>query len=191
MRTGLSVPVILAFLLFSAAAVQAASPKGTYGGSGGLACLVAPGGFNANLQPLDPAVSWSTSNSHTNIFVLEGGGHGTLQSFETFVTPPPTPGFPPSASSSHGTGTVTYTIDKKNSAILLTISDLKGTVDAGPRAGQTFTVDSFGVAGFFSKTGKFVELSTETPTVETVTYSDGTTLKRLCHRNTVIVNQND
>jgi hypothetical protein len=162
-------------------------PVGTYRGAGELACLVAPAGFNSVFQPNVPTESWSASNSHQSVFVFNGDGTGTLRSEETGITPPPTPGFVPSASSSESKGSFTYStgFDGK---ISIFVKSVTGKVLTGPRKGQTFTTGGYALKGFSNETGNTVALSTTAPAVETITYSNGQSFPRICHRSTALQN---
>ena len=169
---------------------QAGQPQGNYGGTGSLVCLYAPDGFNPDQTPVNPHNIWSASNSHGTVLTLNGDGTGTLTSFETSLDVPPIPSFPANASSSKSSAAITYTIGgKANDVLFLSVANLAGQVTSGPRTGQTFTVDAFNVAGFFSKSAKFFGLITLSPSVETITYSDGSSFSRICHRNTQFVSQ--
>src|SRR5580700_10566277 len=101
---------VSAIVMIWAASAAADSPKlkGAYGFTGTAACLVAPGstgttsgppGFNASLQTLDGANSFSHSFSVEGIRTFNGDGTGTVKGTSVGITPRPTPGFPPSAGS--------------------------------------------------------------------------------------------
>jgi hypothetical protein len=74
----------------------------------------------------------------------------------------------------------------------VTSTGITGTVTAGPRSTptkQTFTITGFPtVTGQISNNGSTLTLATLTPTIETITYSNGDVVKRICHRSRILIN---
>jgi hypothetical protein len=95
-------------MIYSANAIADSHLKGTYGFTGSDVCLVATGGFNANLQAL--GTTNSSSGSDAGIRTFNGNGTGTFTNRDTSVTVPPTVGFLPDAGSSEGSASFTYTV---------------------------------------------------------------------------------
>jgi hypothetical protein len=160
--------------------------------TGTTACLVSPGGFNpATLQALNSQFAFSTSSSTLGIQTFHGDGTGTVTATDVSITVPPTPGFVPSAASDTASYSFTYTI-KSNGGFTVDLvpGSFGGNVTTGPRAGQTFTVNLPQLAGFVgvpSINPATLILASLQPTVETITYSNGDTFPRICHRSRVLI----
>jgi hypothetical protein len=194
---------------------QAAPPslKGSYGFTGTLACLFAPGevigttplpnptpgvvlpnaGFNANLEPIAIGTSFSNSNSILGIRTFNGDGTGKVTATEVSIVPRPTPGptgfphFPPSASSATINYSFTYSFNADGSFTATVVAgSFSGTFTAGPRFNQTFTVDIPPLVGIPSANSQTIVLSHVAATVETVTFSNGDVWPRICHRSRVL-----
>lgn len=188
---------VAAVLVGWAATAQADSPRlrGEYGFTGTAACLHAPGGFNGNLQaiavgpPPNPSQAYSHSFSVEGIRKFNGNGTGTVNATMVSILPPPTPtGVPPSASSATFSFSFTYTVSADGTlTTALAPGSFAGMFVAGPRNGQTFTIDTLPLTGLVSNDGKSLILASVVPTVETVTYANGDTEKRICHRSRVFI----
>jgi hypothetical protein len=159
--------------------------KGTFGFTGSDACLYSPAGFNARLQPLGP--NWSSSNAVEGIRTFNGNGTGTVQNASMGITVPPTPGFPPSASSSKGSLSFTFTVNPDGTFTTNNVPGTNvGTILTGPRSGQTFTLENVPAGtGLISDNGKTLVAATLTPGVETQVFSNGDIEHRICHRSRV------
>jgi hypothetical protein len=188
--------------------------KGAYGFTGTAACLVAPGnsggptpttppdppgppGFNpVTLQPLNNGSSFSHSFSVVGIRTFNGDGNGTVKGTFVGVTVRPTPGpppanpaFPASADGGEFSFSFTYTVDGNGgwTATMVPGSYLE-TFTAGPRTGQTATVDAIPpITGMISQDGKTLVAAHTTPIVETKTYSNGDVWPAICHRSRVFI----
>ena len=130
---------------------------------------LANSGFNANLQPNDslpapasPSQNFSRSFSVEGIRTFNGDGTGTVKATAVGITVRPTPGpngfphFPPSANSADFSFSFTYTVNGDGSwtsdMVPATFSE---TFTAGPRTGQTATVDALPqLTGMISQDGK-------------------------------------
>lgn len=194
MRHTLIAGAISAALLTWAPGASAAPPhlKGRYAVTGTGACLVAPPGFNANLTPKSDTNGvfhfFSNSNSVLAVRTYNGDGTGKAEGSQVRITPPPTVGMPfgPSASSSTFSFSFTYSVNANG--ILTTDmvpGTFLGTILAGPRTGQTFTVDKLSFMGLVSGDKKVLDVATVTPEVATVTYSNGDVWQEICHRSRV------
>ena len=162
--------------------------KGTYGFTGSDACLYASGGFNASLQALGTTCSSSSSDAGIRIFNGNSKGTGTFTNRSTSITPPPTVGFLPSAGSSEGSASFTYTVSGDTYTSQNVPGTDTGTVLTGPRKGQTFKLEGVPAAtGLISADGHTLVTSILTPGVETITYSNGDIELRICHRSRVYI----
>jgi hypothetical protein len=186
--------------------------NGQYAFTGTAACLSAPGssmsppspgnttpntdsGFDTTLQPLNVAKSFSFSNSVEGVRTFKFDGTGTVNATELSITVPPTPGppkapvFPPSASSSTLSYSFTYAFNPDGTFTATVVAgSFMGTVQTGPRTGQTFTVANFPqLVGRVAQTGASLTLATQVPTVDTVTFSNGDVWPRICHRSRVLL----
>jgi hypothetical protein len=164
--------------------------KGNYAVVGNLACLISPGGFNPTLQAINPASSYSSTSDIEGVSYYDGNGNGTSSGTNMTITPPPTLGFIPDASSSTFAGTFTYTVNT-DGTFTTTSTDTHGTILTGPRAGQTFTVDLIQGTGLIGKDARSLTLATTTPNVETITYSNGNAFTRICYRQRVLIKMDD
>jgi len=193
--------------------VDAASPKklkGEYAFTGTASCLFAPGsdpgpvnptpgvalpnsGFNAKLQPLVNATAFSGSNSVEGIRIFNADGTGTLTGTAVFTTERPTPGptgypsFPSSAGSNTFSASFKYTVNSDDTFDVELVGPLTGTHLTGPRAGQTFSIDTIPLTGLISKKGDTLTLASVVPTIETITFSNGDVWPRICHRSRVLI----
>jgi hypothetical protein len=179
------------FALVLLASVAVAVPakadniKGKYATVSTQACLDASLGFDATFQAL--GVATSNSFSVLGIRTFDGNGGGSFVQRTMGVTvPPQAPGILSAASSTEGSGQFTYKIT--DDGIVIHPGPVSGKVLTGPRAGQDLTTtnipDSFGLIGGSNSNNLLVSFF-ETPQVETLTYSDGTIIKRICHADTV------
>jgi hypothetical protein len=63
----------------------------------------------------------------------------------------------------------------------------QGKILTGSRAGQTYTLSNEPeFTGYISADEKTLVLSTPNPAVEIITYSDGNSFQRICHRSRVL-----
>jgi hypothetical protein len=113
------------------------------------------------------------------------------------VRPTPGPGgfphFPPSASSADFSYQFTYVVhaDRSWTATMVPGSYTE-TFTAGPRTGQTSTVDAIPPAtGMISENGDTLIAFQAAPTVETVTFSNGDVHPQICHRSRVYIELKD
>jgi hypothetical protein len=196
----------------TSAAADSKKLKGEYGFTGTAACLVAPGsapgpgnptpgvalpnsGFNANLQPIVSATSFSRSFSVEGIRKFNGDGTGTVKGTTVGISVRPTPGptgypsFPPSAGSSEFSFSFTYTVDGDGGwTSTMVPGSFTSTHVAGPRTGQTSTVDAIPpVSGMISQDGKTMIVAHLAPDVETHSYSNGDVWPEICHRSRVFI----
>jgi hypothetical protein len=163
-------------------------------------------GFNANLQPNDfadpgnsPSASYNRSFLVEGIRTFDGHGHGTVKGTSVGVTNRPTPGpngfphFPPSAGAADFSFSFTYTVNPDGSwTATMVPGSYTETFTAGPRTGQTATVDAIPpVSGMISQDGKTLIAAHLVPTVETHAYSNGDVDPEICHRSRVFIKLSD
>ena len=161
--------------------------------------VLAPGsGFNSNFQPNDGgpnSSAFTRSFSVEGIRTFDGHGHGHVSGTVVGIANRPTPGptgwphFPPSAAAADFSFDFTYSVDGHGG---WTASMVPGsyteTFTAGPRTGQTATVDAIPpVSGAISADGKTLIVAHLTPAVETHTYSNGDVWPEVCHRERVFI----
>ena len=158
-------------------------------------------GFNASLQPNDTPNSeaFSFSNAVEGIRTFDGRGHGTVKGTTVGITVRPTlglggfPHFLPAASGAEFSYKFTYVVhaDRSWTATMVPSSYTK-TYTAGPRTGQTSTVDAIPpAAGMISEDGNTLIAAQVAPTVETVTFSNGDVHPQICHRSRVYIKLKD
>lgn len=171
-----------------ASSALADSLKGTYGYTGSSACLAASLGFNDNHQAFGTVSFGISSDEGTRTF--NGNGTGTFANRDASVNPPPTPptAFLASASSSEGSASFTYTVEDDTFTTQNVPGTDKGTVLSGPRRGQTFTIEGIPPStGLISANGRTLTTSILNPGVETITYSNGDIIHRICERSRVYI----
>ena len=159
-------------------------------------------GFNAQLQPNDftnpgtsPSASYNRSFSVEGIRTFNGDGTGTVKGTVVGVTDRPTPGpdgfphFPPAAASADFSFSFTYTVDGNGGwTATMVPGSYSETYTAGPRTGQTATVDAIPpVSGMISEDGKTLTAAHVTPVVETHNYSNGDVDPQICHRSRIFI----
>jgi len=109
------------------------------------------------------------------------------------ISVPPTPGFPPDASSNNFSLSFTYTVNPDGT---WTANNVPGTdtgnILTGVRAGQTFSRENAPTAtGLISNDGKTLTSATLTPAVEIVRFSNGDVHPQICHRSRVYIKLSD
>jgi len=168
--------------------------RGDYAFTGEATCLQSATGFNANLTPVVPGpfptiVSFSVHGVRT----FNGDGTGTLRArvvslSHPFALPTTPPVFVRGGASSNDLQ-AEFTYDVAHD-LTLTINSgaLTGTFLTGTRAGQTITVTN--VPDFRGQIAEHLDgitLAHEEPGVETVTFSTGETVQRICHRSRILL----
>jgi hypothetical protein len=164
--------------------VFAASPnlKGDYAFTGTAACMDSTTPFNPNFTPPDGTFgqSWAVLGIRT----FNGDGTGTVKGSSMGIT---FPALHEGAGSDDFQFSFTYAVNSDGSWTSSIVGNVTGTVTSGPRATQTFTVANFPAqTGFSSQNNSTLTAATLTPTVETVTYSNGDVHYRICHRSRVL-----
>ena len=185
MRRGLFVGATLAVALACMGTARARNFdllfRGTFSVTGTQTCLNTIGGFNADLTP--NAFSFVGTTSSVGTAVVNGDGTGSETLHDVTVNPPPVAG----ASADTVSFNFTYHVAADRTITAQTDGPITGTVLTGTLAGQTFTILSSPSTGGLSEDGRS---STSAPTeaaVETITFSGGLTLQRICARSSVAI----
>lgn len=185
--------VSIVVMIWSANAV-ADSPKlkGDYAFTGSAACIdtVSPNNFNPDFTPTGGSSStFGQSFAAEGIRTFNGDGTGTVTGSTMGIT---FPAANEGAGSDNFQFSFTYTVNSDGSWTSAVVGLVTGTVLTGGRAGQTFTVSNFPtVTGMISKNGNTLTSATLTPTVETVSYSNGDVHNRICHRSRILTKIKD
>lgn len=185
--------------LFAPGHSDAQGPNGSNPTPGQLLPLA---GFNPNLQVTDggpTSSAFSNSFSVQGIRTFNGDGTGTVKGTSVSITIRPTPGptgyphFPASASVENFSYTFTYTVDNDGGWTATTDQNsFSGTFIAGPRTGQTVTIDRIPqFSGLISNDGKTLIGSHTDAVKETLTFSNGDVFPRICHRSRVFIKLNN
>ena len=165
-------------------AAAADNLKGTYGLVGAQVCLVAPAGFkqdsNGNLTI--PIGETNHSQLTTEGLVIYHGD-GTGEARQTFVTivPPPNPH---GAAVSAGTisYSFTYTPEGDNAyRMALKPGSFQGMLNAGPNAGQQFSIEGESRLFRVSDDRKKITVAIDKPYVQKITFSGSSQpVPRIC-----------
>ena len=169
-------------------------------------------GFQPNLRPQDlipiiggpfaatgNTVAYSHSFAVEGIRIFNGNGTGTVKGTTVGITVRPTPGpngfphFPPAAGSANFSFNFTYTVDGSGGwTATMVPGSYQQTHVAGPRTGQTSTVDAIPpVTGMISEDGKTLIAAHTAPAVEVHSYSNGDVDPQICHRSRVFIKLKD
>ena len=162
-------------------------------------CRYGTGGFNTKLQPLNPSESFLAESSGFGIFTFGPpqsiAANGTITGSVTrnftaldkhFPASATVTGFVPSSSKvTYLTDVQTYHI--RQNTITIDVQDEQGSIVAGARAGQTQVIDNFKVVGYVSTNRRNIVLSSPDAIIENITYSNGESYPRVCHRSTTLI----
>jgi hypothetical protein len=164
----------IALTSISAGAAAADDLKGTYAFAGIQVCLSAPGGFKEDSKGNLTIPIGETNHAFTTI---EGqvsyNGDGTGKVTQTFVTtvPPPNP-YGAAISAGSASYAFTYAPEAKHTYRMThTPGTFQGTLEAGPNAGQQFSIDTGSRLLRVSGDGKHVTYAITKPYVEKITFS--------------------
>ena len=166
------------------AAAAADNLKGTYSLVGAQVCLVSPAGFKQDSKGNFTIPLGDTNLSH---LTTEGRviyhGDGTGEARQTFVTivPPPNPF---GAAVSAGTVSYSFTYAPEGEhAYRMTAKPgtFQGTLDAGPNAGQQFSIEGESRLFRVSDDRKKITVAIDKPYVQKITFSGSPTpIPRVC-----------
>jgi hypothetical protein len=156
------------------AAVAADNLKGTYSLVGAQVCLVAPAGFKQ-----DSKGNFTIPIGDTNLSQLTTAGQviyhgdGTGEARQTFVTivPPPNPS---GAAVSAGTISFSFTYAPEGDhayRMALKPGTFQGMLDAGPNAGQQFSIEGESRLFRVSDDRKTITVAIDKPYVQKITFS--------------------
>ena len=184
MRVALFWSTIAVASTAAGAAVAADNLKGTYSLVGVQTCLVAPGGFKQ-----DSKGNFTIPIGDTNFSQLttEGEviyhGDGTGEARQTFVTivPPPNPY---GAAVSAGTISYSFTYAPEGDhayRMALKPGTFQGLLNAGPNAGQQFSIEGESRLFRASDDGKKITAAIDKPYVQKITFSGSSQpVQRVC-----------
>jgi hypothetical protein len=154
--------------------------RGTFSETGTQACLVSPAGFDATLTAKGASVATFDNVLGTHIF--NGDGTGTEEGSEVTVF------FPPLSSVMSSTFTFNFTYEVgADRTVTAQNGPTVGHVLTGPRAGQNYSVTFGPVVGQLSLDGQSITFAGLEPTVETITFSTGEAVQRICSRSRVLI----
>jgi hypothetical protein len=210
-----AVAVLVVAATCTTASADSPRLKGSYAFTGTAACLTAPGGttstpptfgvpfadagFNSKLQPIDVGTSFTRTFSVEGIRTFDGHGNGTVKGTVVVVLGRPTPGptgfpaFPPSSSSADFNFQFTYVVNGDGSwSSSMVPGSYAETFTAGPRNGQTATVDAIPpISGAVSNDGQTLIAAHVAPAIEIHSFSNGDVWPEICHRSRVFIKLQD
>ena len=184
MRVVLFFSTIAAASIAMEAAAAADNLKGTYSFVGAQTCLVSPGGFKQ-----DSKGSTTIPIGETDFSMLTSEGHvsyngdGTGEARQTFVTIVPPPALHGAAISA---GTISYSFtyapEGENAyRMALKPGSFQGMLNAGPNAGQQFTIEGDSRLFRVSEDGKKITVSIDKPYLQKITFSGSPNpVQRVC-----------
>jgi hypothetical protein len=156
---------------------------GTYAFTGSSACVQdsASLGFNPNFTPKGPAIFFESAVMGTRTF--EDNGTGTVTGTSVSAGAPPNA----FASATNFTFHFTYTINAMGAlSLTLVPGSFSGQELTGPRAGQTYVEAVPERTGQVSEDARNILISQPGTVVETVAYSNGDMLARVCTASRVL-----
>jgi hypothetical protein len=158
--------------------------RGTYAFTGMSACIQdsASLGFNPDFTPKGPTAFFNFTATGTRTF--NGDGTGTVNGTSVTVDAPPNA----SGSSATFTFLFTYTVDDSDMlSTTMVPGSFSGSVLTGPRAGQTYVNAVPVQTGQIGENARSIVISEPAPAVETVTFSNGDNVARVCNRSRVLI----
>jgi hypothetical protein len=195
MQRVIMLSVSFAAMSFAASAVADDTPvlQGKYAFTGSASCIVGADGFSRifTTSTVHAFTSFAVEGIRTFIPTGPGTGIGTVTGRTMGVE-----FFPATDSGSASADTFHFSFTYTVNANGVWTSDVSapgvsGTITAGPRTGQTFTITNFPtVTGFLSTNAEDLTVATLTPKVETITYHTATgdeSVNRICERSRVFV----
>lgn len=166
--------------------------KGQYAFTGEASCLasttvsggtlVTPSGFNPDLtvKGHDFVISYSVQGVRR----FNGNGTGTVTGKTVSIS---YNNATPNAGSHTFTFDFTYVVAADGTVTTdMVPGTYQGLYIAGPRTGQTVTVDNIELDGIISINNMTLTLATSAPTIETHTFSNGDVHQQICHRSRVL-----
>jgi len=158
------------------------------GGSG--QCLTSLSGFNSNLGAVTGSVVWVTMFSLNAVWTFNGDGTGTATGRSVGVASPQANGTGLGGAGSSDLSSV-FTWTLAAGVMTVNFSSVTGEQLTGGRAGQTFTITNLPtMTGRMSGDGRSITLATDTPAVETISFSNGDVQPRICTRHRILLRLN-
>jgi hypothetical protein len=164
------------------------SLRGSYAFTGASSCIQdsASFGFNPDFTPKGPTHSFSFTVEGIRTFHADGTG--SVNARAVSVDEPPNA----SSSSTEFSFQFTYTIgpDRVLSTILVS-GTYHATILPGPRAGQTLVNQVPARSGFIGEDARTIVLGQPGPVIESVAFSNGDQVLRLCNRSRILTRIKD
>jgi hypothetical protein len=165
-------------------AAAADNLKGTYTLVGAQVCLVAPAGFKQDSKGNFTIPTGDTNLSHlTTEGLIIYNGDGTGEARQTFVTivPPPNP-FGAAVSAGTVSYSFTYTPEGDRAyRMAVKPGTFEGTLNAGPNAGQQFSIEGESRLFRVSDDRKKITVAIDKPYLQKITFSGSPTpIPRVC-----------
>jgi hypothetical protein len=183
MRVALFWSTIAVGSIVAGAAAAADNLKGTYSLVGAQVCLVAPAGFKQDTKGNFTIPIGDTNLSHlTTEGLVIYHGDGTGEARQTFVTivPPPNP-FGAAVSAGTISYSFTYAAEGDHTyRMALKPGTFQGMLDAGPNAGQQFSIEGESRLFRASDDGKKITVAIDKPYVQKITFSGSAPVPRVC-----------
>jgi len=177
--------ILISFGLGTASAEGGKMPTFGYSSSG--SCIASLLGFTSKLEPINPGVSWRTTFNAVGRADADGKVTEAGQSVDSASFGAGPRMHTPAANAYRDTFVVTLTgpLNDGSSSFQLGISS--GAFIAGPNTGVRFTISNFELKGWSGKDGMRTYGSNDSPTIQTVSLSDGTKFQRICTMLIVLI----
>jgi hypothetical protein len=179
-------------VVISAASAIADSPKlkGDYGFTRTVRCIVSDTGFNDKFRAEPNYFGEAFAEEGVRTFNGDGTGSQSFTGINIEI--------PAAHSGANGFRVkdqkFTYVVNGDGSWSVPGGGSISGTVEGGPRDGDTFTISNLaGDAGHVSTNAATLTLSTgDTPVIETITYTTSSNMPdgmfyRICNRSNVLI----
>jgi hypothetical protein len=156
--------------------------KGTFSETATQTCLQTTGGFNADLTP--NAFSFISTTTSVGTEVFNGDGTASEMVNDVSVAEPPVA----DASSDTVSFNFTYQVNADHTLSAAVDGPVTGQSLTGATAGQTFTVTNAAPStGALSLNLQSVNSGGTDPVIETIAFSGGVTLQRICARSSMAI----
>ena len=160
----------------------AKTPALVYTSSG--SCLASVAGFSSSLKPLNAGVSWRITFNAVGSVDDDGNVTEVGQSVDSASFGAGPRMHVPAASAYKGTFT-SVTAANADGSSTFHAGLMSGTFTAGPNSGMNFTVSELELRGWVGNNGVRIYGSSGSPTIQTVSLSNGIQFQRICTMFTV------
>jgi hypothetical protein len=177
---------VLMFLGFGAASAESGKmPAFGYSSSG--SCIASPLGFNSKLEPINPGLSWRTTFNAVGSADADGKVTEAGQSVDSASFGAGPRMHSPAANAYRDTFVVVLTGPNSDGSSSFQLGMANGSFIAGPNNGVRFTISNFELKGWAETNGIRTYGSSDSPTIQTVTLSNGTKFQRICTMLIVLI----